>query len=52
MLNLNKLFLEAEKKKETENFAHFGEDVFFKENDIFEYFGFFDRKEAFTKTKK
>jgi len=52
MLNLKKVFSEAEKKNEVENSTHFGKDVFLKKTTSFEYFVFFDGMEAFTKAKK
>ena len=52
MLNLKKIFSEAEKKSEVENFAHFEKDVFFRKTTPSQYFVFFDRKEAFAKAKK
>jgi hypothetical protein len=36
MLNMKKIFLDAEKKNEVENFAHFQKDVFFRKNDSFQ----------------
>ncbi len=41
MLNLEKLFLEAEKKNKVENFAHFEQDVFFSELGNFVVFRIF-----------
>jgi hypothetical protein len=41
MLNLKKLFSEAAKKSEVENFAYFEKDVFFSENDTFRVFRIF-----------
>jgi hypothetical protein len=41
MLNLKKLFSEAENKNKVENCTHFGKDVFFDENDILRVFRIF-----------
>jgi hypothetical protein len=41
MLNLKKLFSEAGKKCEVENFSHFEKDTFFQKNDTFAVFRIF-----------
>jgi hypothetical protein len=41
MLNLKKLFSEAERKNEAENLGHFEKDVVFEENDILRVFRIF-----------
>ena len=52
MLNLKKLFSEAEKKNKVENFAHFEKDVFFSQNDILQIFRIFRPEKAFAEAKK
>jgi hypothetical protein len=52
MLNLKKLFSEAGKKREVENFAHFCKRCVFLEKRYSQYFVFFDLKEAFAKIEK
>jgi hypothetical protein len=52
MLNLVKLFSEAEKTNKVQNFGHFEKDMFFSKNDTFAVFRIFDRKQAFAKAKK
>ncbi len=49
MLNLEKLFLEAEKKNKVENFAHFEPDVFFLKRGIFVVFRIFRPEESIYK---
>jgi hypothetical protein len=44
--------LNLKKKNKVENLAHFKNDVFFLKNPPSQYFVFFDRTEAFAKTKK
>jgi hypothetical protein len=41
MLNLKKIFSEAERRNETENFAYFEKVVFFEKNDSFQVFRIF-----------
>jgi hypothetical protein len=41
MLNLKKLFSEAEYKCKVEDTAHFQKDTFFRKNDTFEVFRIF-----------
>jgi hypothetical protein len=53
ILNLKKLFSEAEKKNKVENFVHFEKDVFFsRKTTPAQYFVFFYRKEVSAKAKK
>ncbi len=46
MLNLEKLFSEAETKNEVETFAHFEKVVFFSENGTFAVFRIFRSEES------
>jgi hypothetical protein len=46
MLNLQKLFSEAGKKSEVENFAYFEKDVFSSKNETFQIFRIFRPEES------
>jgi hypothetical protein len=47
MLNLEKLFSEAENKKKVENFAHFEKVVFYSKNYTFRVFRIFRPEGSF-----
>jgi hypothetical protein len=47
-----KIFSEAGKKNETENFAHSKTICFLKNTTLFKLFIFFDRKKTFATAKK
>jgi hypothetical protein len=52
MMNLEKLFSEAENKDKVKHFAHFEKLCFFRKTTPSEYLLFFDRKEVLAKAKK
>jgi hypothetical protein len=52
MLNLKKLFSEAERKSEIENFVHFEKHQFFGNMTSPWYFVLFELKEKFIEAKK
>jgi hypothetical protein len=51
MLNVKKIFSEADETKESKDFEHFEKDMFFEKNDILQVFRFF-LLDAFVDSKK